>query len=235
MPENIAPSVSPTGDNSDAEKHQIDNVENAADAEKQRRGLPLMDPARRAAVEKSMKRKLDARFLLFVLIYIMNYLDRNNIAAARLKGLEKDLDLDETEYATCLSILYVGYILMQVSCLVKTTTIWVLRLTVFRSLRTCSSIAYLDRRYTSPPLCFCGVSSPRCQETPIPSATWSRFDSSLASSKQRFCRVLCLSCQSGILAVSSRSVTPSCSAAISFPTHFRRWLALEFCPIWRVH
>jgi MFS family permease len=74
----------------------------------------LADPATRARVEKSLKRKLDARCGLFVLIYIMNYLDRNNIAAARLKGLQDDLDLEYSEYATCLSILYVGYILMQV-------------------------------------------------------------------------------------------------------------------------
>ena len=33
-------------------------------------------PEKRAVVEKSMKRKLDARCSLFVLIYIMNYLDR---------------------------------------------------------------------------------------------------------------------------------------------------------------
>lgn len=32
----------------------------------------------------------------------------NNIAAARLRGLEKDLNLSQTEYQTCLSILYVG-------------------------------------------------------------------------------------------------------------------------------
>lgn len=61
-----------------------------------------------------MKRKLDARCSIFVLIYIMNYLDRNNMAAARLKGLQEDLDMNYSEYATCLSILYVGYILMQV-------------------------------------------------------------------------------------------------------------------------
>ncbi|TID21307.1 nicotinamide mononucleotide permease [Venturia nashicola] len=73
-----------------------------------------MDPERRKVVEKSMLRKLDARCSLFVLIYIMNYLDRNNIAAARLKGLQEDLSLTDTQYATCLSILYVGYILMQV-------------------------------------------------------------------------------------------------------------------------
>ncbi|KAK3378917.1 major facilitator superfamily domain-containing protein [Lasiosphaeria ovina] len=74
----------------------------------------VMDPERRRVVEKSLKRKLDTRCSLFVLIYIMNYLDRNNMAAARLKGLQADLQLDNTQYATCLSILYVGYILMQV-------------------------------------------------------------------------------------------------------------------------
>lgn len=73
-----------------------------------------LTPERRREVEKSLKRKLDARCGLFVLIYIMNYLDRNNIASARLKGLQDDLNLDNTQYATCLSILYVGYILMQV-------------------------------------------------------------------------------------------------------------------------
>ncbi|RSL87987.1 hypothetical protein CEP52_015352 [Fusarium oligoseptatum] len=77
-------------------------------------GALAMDSIHRQQVEKKLKRKLDARCSLFVLIYIMNYLDRNNIAAARLKGLQADLKLDDTEYATCLSILYVGYILMQV-------------------------------------------------------------------------------------------------------------------------
>lgn len=44
----------------------------------------------------------------------LDYLDRNNISAARLKGLQADLKLSDTQYATCLSILYAGYILMQV-------------------------------------------------------------------------------------------------------------------------
>lgn len=74
----------------------------------------LADPEHRARVEKTLKRKLDSRCALFVLIYIMNYLDRNNIAAARLKGLQDDLKLNNNEYSTCLSILYVGYILMQI-------------------------------------------------------------------------------------------------------------------------
>lgn len=47
-------------------------------------------------------------------MYVMNYLDRNNIAAARLAGLEEELNLSSTQYLTALSILFVGYLLMQV-------------------------------------------------------------------------------------------------------------------------
>lgn len=47
----------------------------------------------------------------------MNYLDRNNIATARLAGnpgLEEDLNMTDSQYETCVSILFVGYILMQI-------------------------------------------------------------------------------------------------------------------------
>jgi len=63
-----------------------------------------MDPERRKQVEKKLKLKLDLRCSIFVAMYIMNYLDRNNLGAARLKGLEADLGLNDTKYATCLSI-----------------------------------------------------------------------------------------------------------------------------------
>ncbi|KAF9569060.1 MFS general substrate transporter [Agrocybe pediades] len=51
---------------------------------------------------------------IMVVIYILNYIDRNNAGAARLRGFEADLGLHGTEFATLLSILYVGYIIMQV-------------------------------------------------------------------------------------------------------------------------
>ncbi|VUC26799.1 unnamed protein product [Clonostachys rosea] len=87
---------------------------NASPADSQVDGIPTMDSVRRSMVEKKLKRKLDARCSLFVLIYITNYLDRNSIPASRLKGLQDDLGLNDTQYASCLGILYVGYILMQV-------------------------------------------------------------------------------------------------------------------------
>ncbi|KAI0322458.1 MFS general substrate transporter [Amylostereum chailletii] len=68
----------------------------------------------RQKLEKKLLFKLDLRMSILVLIYILNYVDRNNASAARLRGLEDDLKLKGTEFATLLSILYVGYILMQI-------------------------------------------------------------------------------------------------------------------------
>ncbi|KAJ4233240.1 hypothetical protein NW759_002020 [Fusarium solani] len=40
--------------------------------------------------------------------------DKNNIASAKLAGIMEDLDLNDTEYQSCVSILFVGYIIMQI-------------------------------------------------------------------------------------------------------------------------
>lgn len=45
---------------------------------------------------------------------ILNYLDRNNIATARLGNFEKDIGLVAEQYNTVISIFFVGYILTQV-------------------------------------------------------------------------------------------------------------------------
>ncbi|TXT11279.1 hypothetical protein VHUM_02030 [Vanrija humicola] len=46
--------------------------------------------------------------------YFLNYLDRNAIAQARLNGIEKNLGLVGTQYNTCISILFVGYVSFQI-------------------------------------------------------------------------------------------------------------------------
>lgn len=47
-----------------------------------------------AALEVKVRRKIDWRLLpMIVLMYILNYLDRNNISSAKLAGLSKDLHL----------------------------------------------------------------------------------------------------------------------------------------------
>lgn len=46
-------------------------------------------------------------------MYFLNYLDRNALPQARLNTLEKDLNLKGVQYNTAISILFVGYLLMQ--------------------------------------------------------------------------------------------------------------------------
>ena len=77
--------------------------------------VKAMSPDERELAERLLVRKIDLRLLpMIVLIYIMNYIDRNNIASARLQGLEAELGLTDTQYLTSVSILFVGYLLMQV-------------------------------------------------------------------------------------------------------------------------
>lgn len=53
----------------------------------------------RKNLEFALVRKIDLRLLpMVILMYILNYLDRNNIAAARLAGLEDDLELTSVQY-----------------------------------------------------------------------------------------------------------------------------------------
>lgn len=46
--------------------------------------------------------------------FSIDYLDRNAIALARLDDIEEDLGLEGTQYQTCVSILFVGYLLGQI-------------------------------------------------------------------------------------------------------------------------
>ncbi|KAF2712820.1 permease of the major facilitator superfamily [Pleomassaria siparia CBS 279.74] len=66
-------------------------------------------------IEKRLRKMIDIRIMpLVIMVYLMNYVDRNNYAAARLQGLVTDLGLVGDQYQIGLSILFVGYILMQV-------------------------------------------------------------------------------------------------------------------------
>ncbi|KAG2065570.1 MFS general substrate transporter, partial [Suillus decipiens] len=65
--------------------------------------LPEDDEQNRQIVEKR----------LLLLVYIMNRMDRTNAAAARLRGLEKDLGMMGNQFNTLMSIFYVGYLLTQ--------------------------------------------------------------------------------------------------------------------------
>lgn len=61
-----------------------------------------LSPEERLRLETKMRRRIDIRLMpMLILMYILNYLDRNNIAAARLVGLETELGLTSTQYQVC--------------------------------------------------------------------------------------------------------------------------------------
>ena len=67
--------------------------------------------------EKKLLRKLDLYLVPGVtLLYLLSFLDRSNVANARLEGLETDLGLsaDGSDYLNGLTLFFVGYILLEV-------------------------------------------------------------------------------------------------------------------------
>jgi hypothetical protein len=57
---------------------------------------------------KKLLRKVDIRLLpLLILMYLLNFLDRSNLAQARLGTLEKDLGMKGTDFNLATSILFV--------------------------------------------------------------------------------------------------------------------------------
>lgn len=63
-------------------------------------------------------------YLTQMVMYVMNYIDRNAVPHARVQGLEDDLGMTGYEYNIVLSITFIGYILMQgPSCLHEAFTI----------------------------------------------------------------------------------------------------------------
>jgi len=91
-------------------KPRADYVDDAIPGPAEGSGLavpPLvaaMSKEERVAAEAKLRKKIDTRLLpMIILMYIMNYLDRNNIAAVRLAGLQDELNLSSVQYQ-------VGYI-----------------------------------------------------------------------------------------------------------------------------
>ncbi|KAK0392926.1 hypothetical protein NLU13_2420 [Sarocladium strictum] len=63
---------------------------------------------------KALIRKIDLRLLPFlILMYLLNFLDRSNLAQARLGSLEEDLGMKGSDFNLATSIFFVGYLLMQ--------------------------------------------------------------------------------------------------------------------------
>lgn len=105
--------------------------------------LPMVnipaDPAEYAAVEKRLVRRIDLRLLPVLIVMIVlkyvrdpirpfspfevwancgtfyhSYLDRNALPNARLQHIEADLGLVGEQFNTCISVLFAGYITLQI-------------------------------------------------------------------------------------------------------------------------
>jgi len=67
--------------------------------------------------EKRLLRKLDLRLLPAVsILYLLSFLDRSNVANARIEGLTTDLHMTGNQYLTGLTLYFIGYVLFEIPC-----------------------------------------------------------------------------------------------------------------------
>ena len=73
------------------------------------------DAAAYGLSEKALLRKLDRHLLPGVcVLYLLSFLDRSNVANARLDGLATDLHMTGNQYLTGLTVFFIGYIIFEV-------------------------------------------------------------------------------------------------------------------------
>ncbi|AFR96826.2 nicotinamide mononucleotide permease [Cryptococcus neoformans] len=74
-----------------------------------------MSEEERSALERKIVRKMDLIVLpIIMILYILNYIDRQNLAVSKLQGIMVDLDLTTQQFATCVSVLFAGYLPFQI-------------------------------------------------------------------------------------------------------------------------
>ncbi|KAH9904048.1 major facilitator superfamily domain-containing protein [Xylariomycetidae sp. FL2044] len=105
--DNVPPAIAATTDNTsslkDVPTEEVGHRDYAGARAKS-------DPA-----EIRLVRKLDLRVMPIIwLMYFFNYVDRGTLAQARLNDLEEDLGMSGNDFNVTVSILVVGYVLMQV-------------------------------------------------------------------------------------------------------------------------
>lgn len=97
-------------------KRHIENYDDEIVVATEPETLPL--PASLAGLSKEELHKLAVKTTwkmdivimpCMTILYILNYLDRQNIAASKLANIMEDLDMSVTQFNTVVSILFVGY------------------------------------------------------------------------------------------------------------------------------
>ncbi|KAJ9093756.1 hypothetical protein QFC20_007063, partial [Naganishia adeliensis] len=64
---------------------------------------------------KKLVRLIDFRVLpVLILLFLLNILDRNNIANAKVSGMSKDLKFNNLDYNNAILAMFVGYVAMQI-------------------------------------------------------------------------------------------------------------------------
>ncbi|RDW92712.1 uncharacterized protein DSM5745_00034 [Aspergillus mulundensis] len=121
----VFPQATPPGDqlpthlNMEQAKQQIETIDKVGIPPLQELPLPAeleeRTPEDLELLENKLVRRLDFHLMpAVVILFLMNILDRNNIANAKISGLPASLGITNTQYNTCLMIFYVGYVLTQV-------------------------------------------------------------------------------------------------------------------------
>lgn len=97
------------------DKPQLDDAAGASAAQRARFAeFASKSPEWCAEQDKKLLRKIDLRLMPFlILMYLLNFLDRANLAQARQGSLEKDLNMTGTDFNLATSIFFVGYLIMQ--------------------------------------------------------------------------------------------------------------------------
>ncbi|OCF76535.1 hypothetical protein I204_02232 [Kwoniella mangroviensis CBS 8886] len=77
--------------------------------------IASMSPEEYAEAEKKLLRKLDLNLIPWMtLLYLLSFIDRVNVGAAKLVGLTKDLNLSSLEYSNASMIFFVSYVAFEV-------------------------------------------------------------------------------------------------------------------------
>ncbi|KAG7528709.1 hypothetical protein FFLO_05970 [Filobasidium floriforme] len=110
-------------DDHEKEKHAAEHAEYASSVNGAGHELAIVLPdsligmteEETEAMDKRITRRIDWIIMpVSTCLHVLNYLDRQNIASAKLAGIMDDLSLSTTDYNSVVSILFVGYIGFQV-------------------------------------------------------------------------------------------------------------------------
>ncbi|KAF7317294.1 Tartrate transporter [Mycena chlorophos] len=119
---------------------------------------PAQGTPERLEAERRLVRRLDCRLLPTVTwIYILNYIDRTAMTAARLNGFQRDLGLSDVQYSLVLAVLFATYAPAQIPSNLFLNKISRQAIGLHRNM--CLRLGTSQLRLTSKGWCFAAYSS----------------------------------------------------------------------------